>query len=160
MMHRWAPWRSSRTAALVAASELIQDRRIVFERLSRLGVTVLDVRPGEATARLVSTFTGLGFAIAYEKSTLEPTTFMEEHLGFAIDTERGLFLLTPKRERKLAADATDLLCRAARNCRFVQKRRLARFAGLAQSSSLAVPMARCWLRAYRRSGLRYAGRRT
>lgn len=99
-----------------------------------------------ATARLVSTFTGLGFAIAYEKSTLEPTTFMEEHLGFAIDTERGLFLLTPKRERKLAADATDLLCRAARNCRFVQKRRLARFAGLAQSSSLAVPMARCWLR--------------
>lgn len=43
-------------AALVAASQLVQDRRLVFERLSRLGATVLDVRPGEATARLVSTY--------------------------------------------------------------------------------------------------------
>lgn len=43
-------------AALVAASQMISERRLVFERLSRLGVTVLDVRPGEVTARLVTTY--------------------------------------------------------------------------------------------------------
>ncbi|MEM7703891.1 MAG: DUF58 domain-containing protein [Pseudomonadota bacterium] len=43
-------------AALVAASQLISERRIVFERLSRLGVAVLDVRPGEVTARLVTAY--------------------------------------------------------------------------------------------------------
>ena len=99
-----------------------------------------------ATSRIVATFEGLGFVIAYDKSTLRPTKFMQEHLGFAIDSERGLFLLTPRREKKVAAAATDLLCRAARHQRWVAKRRLARFAGLAQSCSLAVPMSRCWLR--------------
>ncbi|SFH73999.1 DUF58 domain-containing protein [Albimonas pacifica] len=41
---------------LIAAGQLLQDRRIVFERLARLGVSVLDVRPGETTGRLVAAY--------------------------------------------------------------------------------------------------------
>lgn len=51
-----APDDLNHVAALVAASQLLSERRLVFERLSRLGVTVLDVRPGEVTARLVTTY--------------------------------------------------------------------------------------------------------
>ncbi|WP_339949737.1 hypothetical protein [uncultured Albimonas sp.] len=43
-------------AARVAAGQLIQDRRVVIERLARRGVRVLDARPGEATARLVTAY--------------------------------------------------------------------------------------------------------
>lgn len=43
-------------ATLVSASQSMAQRRLVFERLARLGVTVLDVRPGEVTARLISTY--------------------------------------------------------------------------------------------------------
>ena len=72
---------------------------------------------------------------------------MEDHLGYGIDSERGLFLLTARREAKLRAGATALLVRAARHSRLVRSRALAAFAGLAQSSTLALPLARCWLRA-------------
>ncbi|MGR3513407.1 MAG: DUF58 domain-containing protein [Paracoccaceae bacterium] len=50
------PERMDDVAALIAASQLMRERRLVFERLTRLGVTVLDVRPGEVTARLVTTY--------------------------------------------------------------------------------------------------------
>ena len=59
---------------------------------------------------------------------------------------RGLFLLTERRERRLRHLALDLLCYMSRHRRKVPVRRLASIAGLAQSSSLAVPLARCWLR--------------
>ena len=43
-------------ATLVSANQTLSQRRLVFERLARIGVTVLDVRPGEVTARLISTY--------------------------------------------------------------------------------------------------------
>lgn len=43
-------------ATLVSANQTLSERRLVFERLARLGVTVLDVRPGEVTARLISAY--------------------------------------------------------------------------------------------------------
>lgn len=43
-------------ATLVAASQSVQDRRRVFERLARLGVTILDARPGMVTAQLISAY--------------------------------------------------------------------------------------------------------
>lgn len=50
------PQRLDEVAALVSADQLLRERRLVFERLTRLGVTVLDVHPGDVTARLVSTY--------------------------------------------------------------------------------------------------------
>ena len=51
-----------------------------------------------------------------------------------------------RREQGLRAGATALLCYAARHRRLVRTRELASFAGLGQASSLALPLARCWLR--------------
>ncbi len=41
-------------ATLVAANQSIDERRIVMERLTRLGVTVIDTEPGKVTAQLIS----------------------------------------------------------------------------------------------------------
>ncbi|WP_118132921.1 DUF58 domain-containing protein [Oceanicella sp. SM1341] len=43
----------------VAAAQMRAERRVVLERLARLGITVLDVAPGQLTARLVSTYLDL-----------------------------------------------------------------------------------------------------
>lgn len=43
-------------ATLVAANQSISERRLVLERLARLGVTVLDARPETVTAKLISTY--------------------------------------------------------------------------------------------------------
>ncbi len=43
-------------ALLVAANQMVQDRRLVLERLSRLGVTVVDAAPAQVTPKLVSTY--------------------------------------------------------------------------------------------------------
>ena len=43
-------------ARLVAANQTVQDRRLVLERLVRLGVTIVDAPPHAVTARLVSTY--------------------------------------------------------------------------------------------------------
>ncbi|WP_282169669.1 DUF58 domain-containing protein [Ruegeria atlantica] len=43
-------------ATLVAANQTISERRLVLERLARLGVTVLDARPDTVTAKLISTY--------------------------------------------------------------------------------------------------------
>ena len=80
------------------------------------------------------------------KGQPEPSHEMDDHLGFGIDSSRGLFLLTDRREAKLRGGATALLCYAARNHRLVRTRALAGFAGLAQSSALALRLARLWLR--------------
>jgi hypothetical protein len=88
----------------------------------------------------------LGILRNPRKGQAEPSHLLEDHLGYGIDSARGLFLLTARREAKLRLGATALLCRAARHERLVRSRELAAFTGLAQSSSLAVPLARCWLR--------------
>jgi uncharacterized protein (DUF58 family) len=46
-------------ATSVAAADFVRERRIVFERLSRLGVMCLDVEPDRLTPRLVSTYLDL-----------------------------------------------------------------------------------------------------
>ncbi len=43
-------------ALLVAVNQMVQDRRLVLERLARLGVTVVDAPPALVTARLISTY--------------------------------------------------------------------------------------------------------
>jgi hypothetical protein len=79
----------------------------------------------------------------------EVSHVLHDHLGYGIDlgVQHGRFLLTERREVKLRAGATRLLCAAARRRRLVRARELAGFNGLAQSSGLALPLARCWLRA-------------
>ena len=46
----------SQVATLVAANQSIAERRLVLERLNRLGVTVIDAKPAQVTARLVATY--------------------------------------------------------------------------------------------------------
>ncbi|SDR19467.1 DUF58 domain-containing protein [Pseudovibrio sp. Tun.PSC04-5.I4] len=43
-------------ALLVAANQVINERRLVLERLARLGITVLDATPETVTGRLISTY--------------------------------------------------------------------------------------------------------
>ncbi len=43
-------------ATLVAANQSISERRLVLERLTRLGVTVIDAKPAAVTARLISAY--------------------------------------------------------------------------------------------------------
>ena len=56
-------------------------------------------------------------------------------------------MLSHESETQLAAEARSLICLATRERRLVPPRRLAAFAGLAQSSYLAVPLGRFMLRA-------------
>ena len=43
-------------AALVAANQALNERRLVFERLSRMGVTIVDAKPDAITSRLISAY--------------------------------------------------------------------------------------------------------
>lgn len=44
-------------ATLVAANQSISERRLVLERLARLGgVTIVDAKPGAVTAQLISAY--------------------------------------------------------------------------------------------------------
>jgi hypothetical protein len=54
---------------------------------------------------------------------------------------RGIFLLTPARKAVMAAQARAILCKATRQRRLVPPLQLA-FAGLAQTSYLAMPVGR------------------
>jgi hypothetical protein len=89
----------------------------------------------------------LGLLVAPDKGQFDPTHFLEDHLGYGIDSERGLFLLTRRRERGLASGAHALLHAAARGARRVRTRSVASFAGLGEASALALPLARFMLRA-------------
>lgn len=51
-----APDDMAGVATLVAANQTISERRLVLERLARLGVTVLDAKPGMVTSQLISTY--------------------------------------------------------------------------------------------------------
>jgi uncharacterized protein (DUF58 family) len=46
----------SGVATLVAANQSIAERRLVLERLNRLGVTVIDAKPGQVTGQLISAY--------------------------------------------------------------------------------------------------------
>nr|WP_319384543.1 DUF58 domain-containing protein [uncultured Roseibium sp.] len=43
-------------ATLVAANQSMNERRLVLERLARMGVTIVDAKPNAVTARLISTY--------------------------------------------------------------------------------------------------------
>jgi len=92
-------------------------------------------------------FADLGLAVAPDKGSFEPTHFLPEHLGYAVDTQRGLFLLTKRRETSLVHGAHYLLQQMAAQHGWVGSRVLASFAGLAEASGLALPLARFMLRA-------------
>ena len=92
-------------------------------------------------------FDMLGLTRNTTKGQHDPTQVLPDHLGFCIDSRRGLFLLTERRVCKLRSQAIDLLVHAASHRRLVSTRLLASFTGLAQSSCLAVPSGRFMLRA-------------
>jgi hypothetical protein len=89
----------------------------------------------------------LGLMVAPGKGQFDPTHFLEEHLGYGIDSERGLFLLTARREQALAGGAHGLFQQRARQQGWVGTRSLAAYCGLAESSGLALPLGRFMLRA-------------
>ncbi|WP_227272461.1 DUF58 domain-containing protein [Roseobacter weihaiensis] len=51
-----APTDMTGVATLVAANQSISERRLVLERLTHLGVTVIDAKPGQVTGRLISAY--------------------------------------------------------------------------------------------------------
>ena len=53
---RAAPQDMDRVAESVATNQLLHERRLVFQRLTQLGVTVIDVEPGAVSAKLISTY--------------------------------------------------------------------------------------------------------
>jgi len=94
-----------------------------------------------------TTFDRLGVGRNVLKGQADPSHRLEDHLGFTIDSELGAFLLTERREKKLRLGALSLLSTASHHARRVPSRELASFAGLGSASALALPLARCWLRA-------------
>ena len=94
-----------------------------------------------------ATFERLGVTRHPSKGQPDPSHRLDDHLGYAIDSEQGEFQLTERRELKLRRGSLSLLSTAAHHARCVPSRELASFAGLANSSGLALPLARCWLRA-------------
>ena len=94
-----------------------------------------------------SVFDALGVTRNAAKGQSEPSHRLDDHLGFSIDSLAGTFGVTTRRERKLRFGALTILREAARRGRTVPARALASFAGLAQSTSLAIALVRCWLRA-------------
>ena len=51
-----APGDMEGAATIVAANQSITERRLVLERLARMGVTIVDAKPNAVTARLISTY--------------------------------------------------------------------------------------------------------
>ena len=69
-----------------------------------------------------------------------------EHLGMVVDTKQAVFQVTPARCGKLRTLAKDILCRASRDRRLISRKALQSFCGLGNSTSLACPAARFYLR--------------
>jgi len=99
----------------------------------------------DGAAFVQRTLDRLGLQWHPRKSVWEPSQSLP-HLGLTVDTARGLFIVTAQRQQRLRSAAKDLLCVAGRSQRAVPARQLARFTGLAISTSLAVPAARLYLR--------------
>ena len=101
----------------------------------------------EARAYVEAVLALLGLRRNAKKGIWEPSQVVE-HLGLGVDTEKGIFYVTPTRLHKLHTAAKALLCRAgnSRTNGVVPRRQLAGFTGLAQSLYLAVPPARLYLR--------------
>lgn len=87
----------------------------------------------------------LGIHIHPVKQDFHGSTHLEL-LGIVVDTRAGLYLLSPAKLRKVRASALAVLRESRRGRRLVSARHLRSFAGLAQSTALAVTDARLRLR--------------
>lgn len=99
----------------------------------------------EEKAYVASLLSLLGLQRNPKKGIWEATQTLE-HLGIGVDSDRGIFFVTPRRLQLLSSGSRQILCTAARNRALVPRKQLAAFAGLAQSLYLAIPGARHWLR--------------
>jgi hypothetical protein len=104
-------------------------------------------RRAAATARALvrRTLELLGLIASEKKSHWELTQEIE-HLGLLVDSRRGLFLVPPAKVQRLKSLASILTAHARTHRRWVSARRLASFAGLAQSVHLACSPARFFTR--------------
>lgn len=120
---RLLPFVDDFLALLPTEKEAYRARDFVEATLNRLGLTR---KPG--------------------KGAWEHPVQRLEHLGMVVDTKKGVFQITPAKLNKLRITAKDVLCRAARQRRLINKKALAKFCGQANAVSLAVPEARFRLR--------------
>ena len=88
----------------------------------------------------------LGLARNKEKGCWRPTQRLQ-HLGMIIDSRSMSFEPTPAAEARVREFSSELLHLATRRARVVPARMVAKFAGLAISLHLAVPLARMATRA-------------
>ena len=95
--------------------------------------------------RALALFARLGVTVHPNKGALTGTQQLTA-LGYLVDTVSRTLLLPPARLDKVTRAARALLAESADHRRWVGGRRLRRFCGLAMSTSLAVPMARFYLR--------------
>ena len=110
-----------------------------------LGIARTEERAREAL-RFVDTLLGrLGIFRHPTKGVFEPQQRLD-HLGLRIDAQRGVFEVTGKRARKIAATAAHLLSKAKKERRWVEVKSLASLVGLCNSCLLAVPPAQFFLR--------------
>ena len=87
----------------------------------------------------------LGLERNVKKGHWDPTTDIH-HLGCGIDTRRGTYYVIHEKQQRLRKFAADLLGEGSRQRQLIPVRKLASFAGLAQSVILALPAARLFLR--------------
>ena len=87
------------------------------------------------------TFTELGLLRKESKGCWEPAQHLI-HLGIAIDTERGLFLIPPHKQATIRGAASSLLRYSASHRRWVSVKKLANLAGMVISTTIAFPLAR------------------
>lgn len=134
------------------------EERLTWERLRRTGLRLLPYvddflllgnsahETRVAQTAVYRVLQQLGIRRHPTKGAQDPTHTLT-HLGLEVDTHRGVFRVPTERALKLKREARSLLCDASRRHRALPVKRLAHFAGLAQSVYLAVPAARFFLRA-------------
>ena len=110
-----------------------------------LGSASTESAAARAAVAVAQLFHKLGILVHDKKSILQPGQRVE-HLGMLVDTVAGMFEVTGKRVGKVVAAARQLLGDVSRHSRWVNKRDLAKFTGLAQSTRLGVPYCMLYLR--------------
>ena len=88
-----------------------------------------------------TTLNNLGLLRKESKGCWEPTQQLV-HLGIAIDTARGLFLIPPHKQATIKAAAMSLLRYSTSHRRWVSVKKLANLAGTVIATSIAFPLAR------------------
>ncbi len=142
-----APWVFTKVMRVAAAA--LRSRGI------RLLVYLDDwlfLAPSQAAAlasriAVAQTFSDLGLQRHPTKGVWEPTQRLQ-HLGLVVDLVAGTAHIPLDKLARLHQSASALLGHASSHARWVSARRLAGFAGLANSVSMALPEARLRTRAF------------